>query len=186
MSVGFFGKLPARGDFVRSGLPRSFTDPWDAWLQRGLAYTQAAAPGWVAAWLEAPVWRFRLAPGLCGQDAVLGLWLPSVDRAGRYFPLTIAIVGPASLPPAFLDQAEQAGLDALAQDLEPAALSTRLQSAASVGGTSDAPSTAHGALWWTQGGPRVAAATIETASLPEGATFAAMVDATWNLAETAA
>ncbi len=35
--VGFFGKLPARGDFVRQGLPRSFTDTWDAWVAGALA-----------------------------------------------------------------------------------------------------------------------------------------------------
>ena len=29
---GFYGKLPARGDFVRAALPRDFTDRWDAWL----------------------------------------------------------------------------------------------------------------------------------------------------------
>ena len=36
-SAGLFGKLPARGDFVRENLPRDFTDAWDAWWQRGLA-----------------------------------------------------------------------------------------------------------------------------------------------------
>ncbi|MGH7155184.1 MAG: type VI secretion system-associated protein TagF, partial [Acetobacteraceae bacterium] len=30
---GLFGKLPARGDFIRIGLPRDFTDPWDEWLR---------------------------------------------------------------------------------------------------------------------------------------------------------
>lgn len=39
-SAGLFGKLPSRGDFVREGLSRDFTDAWDAWWQRGLAATQ--------------------------------------------------------------------------------------------------------------------------------------------------
>jgi type VI secretion system protein ImpM len=34
--AGLFGKLPARGDFVRENLPRDFTDGWDGWWQRGL------------------------------------------------------------------------------------------------------------------------------------------------------
>ena len=40
---GFWGKLPARGDFVRAGLPRSFVEPWDAWLQSALQVPQALA-----------------------------------------------------------------------------------------------------------------------------------------------
>ncbi len=28
-SMGFFGKIPARGDFVQRTLPPSFTTPWD-------------------------------------------------------------------------------------------------------------------------------------------------------------
>ena len=35
-AAGFFGKLPARGDFVRAGLPRDFIDSWDGWWQRML------------------------------------------------------------------------------------------------------------------------------------------------------
>ena len=82
--AGFFGKLPARGDFVRENLPRDFTDAWDGWWQRGMADTQARfGEDWREAWLEAPVWRFVLPPGLCGAAGVLGLWMPSVDRAGR-------------------------------------------------------------------------------------------------------
>src|ERR1700744_3183202 len=98
--VGFFGKLPARGDFVREGLPRDFTDAWDAWWQRGLAAVQQRPrQEWQASWLEAPVWRFILPPGLCGRGAVLGLWLPSVDSVGRYSPLTIAAVASTDWAP---------------------------------------------------------------------------------------
>ncbi len=94
-AIGFYGKLPARGDFVQAGLPRSFTDPWDRWLQRVLAASQAMlGDRWLPAWLEAPVWRFALMPGVCGPDPALGLWLPSVDRVGRHFPLTLAAVMP--------------------------------------------------------------------------------------------
>src|SRR5918993_1126825 len=51
--AGLFGKLPARGDFVRENLPRDFTDSWDGWWQRGLADTQARwRDEWDAARLE--------------------------------------------------------------------------------------------------------------------------------------
>src|SRR5262249_23889417 len=39
-----------------------------------------------------PIWRFALSPGLCGAGAATGVLMPSVDRVGRYFPLTIVAV----------------------------------------------------------------------------------------------
>ena len=70
--AGLFGKLPARGDFVRENLPRDFTDSWDGWWQRGLADTQVRwGDEWYDAWLEAPVWRFLLPPGINRLYAVI-------------------------------------------------------------------------------------------------------------------
>jgi type VI secretion system protein ImpM len=135
--AGFYGKLPARGDFVRFGLPRGFVDAWDGWLQEVLAASHAAlGEEWLPAWLEAPVWRFALAPGLAGGDAVIGLWMPSVDQVGRYFPLTLAAVFPGT-PPAvslqgaggFLDAFERAGRETLAADLTPEELAKRVVAA---------------------------------------------------------
>ena len=188
VSVGFFGKLPARGDFVTAGLPRTFVDPWDAWCQRGIAQTRAAAADWTDAWLEAPVWRFRLPPGCCGAQPVLGLWMPSVDRAGRYFPLTIAAVGdPAVSPGGFLDAAEQAGMAALEHDVEPGLLARQVSEAFGVGEPCPVPEAADGqAVWWTEGGPRVPAVTIVTACLLEGAAYAAAIDSAWAVAEAGA
>jgi type VI secretion system protein ImpM len=186
---GFYGKLPSRGDFVRENLPRDFAYNWDAWWQRGLAETQRRPQEeWLDAWLEAPVWRFVLPPGLCGAGGVLGLWMPSVDKAGRYFPLTIAAtaendwatcVGPMT---SFLEEAEAAGRDALEQDLPPAALARRIQEAFTA---SDAPTlapevNAGEAAWWTAGGPRVAARFEAGAALPEGGRFAALIDDRWG------
>ena len=50
--AGFYGKLPARGDFVRAGLPRDFTDPWDDWLQSVIAGSRALVGDGVAAGLS--------------------------------------------------------------------------------------------------------------------------------------
>jgi type VI secretion system protein ImpM len=187
--AGLFGKLPARGDFVRENLPRDFTDIWDAWWQRGLGETQRLPRDeWIAAWLEAPVWRFLLPPGLCGRNGVLGIWLPSVDKAGRYSPLTIAATAPGDWAPSvgamtsFLAAAEQSGRDALEHDLAPADLLQRILDAFIA---SDAPAPAPDlvlgrAAWWTEGGPRVAARLETATALPEGSRFAALIDDEWG------
>lgn len=88
---GFFGKLPQVGDFVRRGLPGEFLTPWDAWLQQGLLLSrERLAERWLDAYLKGPLWRFALSADLCGPAAWLGVLMPSVDRVGRYFPLTVA------------------------------------------------------------------------------------------------
>jgi type VI secretion system protein ImpM len=79
MTAGLFGKLPSNGDFVTRRLPRGFVDPWDRWLQEGMAASRRQlGDAWLDAFLHSPVWRFALAPGACGE------------RVGRYFPLTVA------------------------------------------------------------------------------------------------
>jgi type VI secretion system protein ImpM len=186
--VGLFGKLPARGDFVREDLPRDFTDPWDAWWQRGLAETQRRfGDKWRTAWLEAPVWRFLLPPGSCGPHAILGLWMPSVDKAGRYSPLTIAAVAAAdwarhagAMMP-FLVAAEEAGRDALEHDLSPVELLRRIRDGfvVSDGPTCQLAFPAKKAVWWTDGGPRVPPRRNVGTALPEGDHFAALIDDEW-------
>lgn len=89
--AGFYGKLAGRGDFVSRGLPQSFIEPWDAWLAAGLAASQAElGAGWLEAYLVSPLWRFAIAADLLGDQPVIGVLMPSIDRVGRYFPLTIA------------------------------------------------------------------------------------------------
>lgn len=96
MLFGFYGKLPCQGDFVSRRLPWEFTELWDAWMQRGLlAAREQLGERWLEVYLSAPVWRFRLAPGLVGAQGWIGLWFPSVDRVGRHFPLTVAAPVPA-------------------------------------------------------------------------------------------
>ncbi|QXH46440.1 type VI secretion system-associated protein TagF [Pseudomonas xanthosomatis] len=91
--LGFYGKLACRGDFVSRGLPQTFIQPWDQWLAAGLqASQQGLGERWLEAYLVSPLWRFALAPGVCGPDAVVGVLMPSIDRVGRYFPLTVAQV----------------------------------------------------------------------------------------------
>jgi type VI secretion system protein ImpM len=97
--VCWYGKLPARGDFVGRGLPPRFRSNWDAWLQGGLALAATKLHG--AALRErlgafAP-WRYvaLTAPG----EIWCGIVVASHDRVGRAFPLTLAERFTAPAPP---------------------------------------------------------------------------------------
>lgn len=176
--VGFYGKLPARGDFVRAGLPRDFTDPWDTWLQSVISGSQSLmGDAWLPAFLEAPVWRFTLPPGMCGGLAAIGLMLPSVDRAGRYFPLTFAALRAQAIArdsaEAWLDACEAAGRAALEQDTPPEVMAGML-------GTPELPEPTTEmveGIWWSEGSARVRPASLALGCLPDAATFAAMLGA---------
>lgn len=94
--AGWYGKLPCLGDFASRRLPTDFITAWDAWLQRSIASSrQQMGESWLDVFLKSPMWRFALAPGVCGEDAYAGLLLPSVDKVGRYFPLTLVLPLPA-------------------------------------------------------------------------------------------
>lgn len=167
---------------MRAGLPRDFIDTWDAWLQRRLADSrESLGQDWLPAWLEAPVWRFRLQQGICGACAVAGVLMPSVDRAGRHFPLTLACLAapddPQELDPAWLDRAEAAGIAAIERDLDPETLAGMLE--APMGPTTPAEhapgSLDDGCFWWTAGAPRVAPTGFATVALPDAKQFARML-----------
>lgn len=88
---GYFGKMPARGDFLSRGLPRDFIDPWDDWIQVSIEQSRTRLGGqWLDTYLTSPLWCFALAPSICGPHPWAGVLMPSVDAVGRYFPLTIA------------------------------------------------------------------------------------------------
>jgi type VI secretion system protein ImpM len=123
--AGFHGKLPARGDFLTGNLPRSFVDPWDEWLQAGIAASrEQLGERWLAIYLESPIWRFVLSPGACGPWPWAGVLMPSVDKVGRYFPLTIADTLPHNSSPvatvtaaaSWFERAEALAVQALEND----------------------------------------------------------------------
>lgn len=125
--LGFYGKLPARGDFVTRRLSRGFIEPWDAWLQSGLASaSDQLREQWPAPYLEAPLWRFLIGAGLCGKEAVAGVVMPSVDSVGRYFPLTLAAPLADCIAPtrtvldgaSWYEHVEDLALSALADDAD--------------------------------------------------------------------
>lgn len=114
-SVGFFGKLPGAGDFVQRRLPATFVERWDAHFERAVhASREALREGWAQAWRASPVWRFVLAPRVCGESAWAGVLGPSEDRVGRSFPMVLAApVTAAQVEPLLRDG--QAWFEALAQ-----------------------------------------------------------------------
>lgn len=123
--VGFYGKLPTHGDFLRRRTTDAFVSAWDAWLQAGMAASQAAlGERWLDVYLTSPAWRFACAAGACGPAPVVGVLVPSIDRVGRYFPLTVvAALSPdvpittvATQTVSFFEAAEQLLVDTLAAE----------------------------------------------------------------------
>ncbi|WP_449231066.1 type VI secretion system-associated protein TagF [Azospirillum doebereinerae] len=175
--TGCFGKLPARGDFLLRGLPRGFADPWHDWLANGIHGSRAAlGDGWLPAYLNAPIWRFALQPGVCGTQPAAGVLMASVDKAGRHFPLTIValLTGGARVDEesGWFDAVEELAFTALALDLDVegfvrdvAALVPALSVDDSTGGAGAA------ARWWTLGGEGVAAQSLVTDGLPDPVAF---------------
>ncbi len=90
-AAGFFGKLPCAGDFVQRRLPAGFVDAWDRHFETAVAHSRdALGEAWHDAFHASPVWRFALAPGVCGEAAWAGVMGPGADRVGRCFPMVIA------------------------------------------------------------------------------------------------
>ena len=100
---GWYGKLPSLGDFASRRLAPEWIETWDAWLAAGLlGWRERDQDHWLDDYLRGPSLRFLVMPGVLpgnhctactaaepGQSWV-GVLMPSVDRVGRYFPLTFA------------------------------------------------------------------------------------------------
>lgn len=139
---GFFGKIPGHGDFVDRGLSAGFKARWDEWLQQGLASSKAViGQDWLNIYLTSPVWRFVLGEGVCGSKGWAGVMVPSVDRVGRYFPLTIAAATEPGVVPLqvvtaaseWFEEIENIALEALDDDaVDSAMLARRIEEVGAV------------------------------------------------------
>jgi type VI secretion system protein ImpM len=119
---GAFGKMPSLGDFFRLRVAQDFVTIWDSWVQAALLSSrQLLGDRYDDCYMTAPVWRFVLPPGLAGGAGVMGVLMPSVDRVGRQFPLTL--VGPCSAASPLHDLAHQSPVLAELETLALAALS---------------------------------------------------------------
>lgn len=141
---GVFGKIPTLGDFITRRLHSRFVDSWDQWLQNALLISkEQLGTQWLDTYLTSPIWQFCLSPGICDTNCWAGIIMPSVDRVGRYFPLTFAV----ALPPDrqqdepsgwpidaiftkaahWFEQMEQLALATLQEDIDSTELDHRLQ-----------------------------------------------------------
>ncbi|MDG4874039.1 type VI secretion system-associated protein TagF [Mesorhizobium sp. WSM4935] len=94
---GFYGKMPAAGDFVTRRLPGDFVRMWDRWL------AQHIVPLFdLETWPAETALRFLAGPASFG--ASMGIVVQSADRIGRRFPLSVVVrLTEASLTLAYAD-----------------------------------------------------------------------------------
>jgi type VI secretion system protein ImpM len=125
LEVGFYGKLPSHGDFVRRRISDTFVRVWDGWLQQCVTASRTTlGDRWLDTYLTSPVWRFVCASGMFGPSPVAGVMVPSVDRVGRYFHLTVAAELPPDVNPVtavtalepFFDKAQRLVIETLATE----------------------------------------------------------------------
>ncbi|WP_085557229.1 type VI secretion system-associated protein TagF [Azospirillum agricola] len=199
--VGFHGKVPARGDFVGHGLPREVLEPWDGWLATALAETRRRlGGGWERCFAGAPVWRFALSAGLCGDAPLIGVLRPSADRVGRLYTFTIAAALPDTLDlsaapgacTAWFTRAEAIATGACRTGADVEGLPARLALlgrpepecphpiAVALVRRLAGPLAAGSSLWWTRGGGDVEPSLLSCRGLPGGARPTAMLDGAWD------
>lgn len=100
---GWFGKLPAVGDFAGRRVPHGFKTEWDLWFRSGMAVLRAQDDRlWAEDFARSSTWCFICPAGVTGWP-VCGLLAPSRDCVGRAYPLTVLALAP---------QAEAAALQA--------------------------------------------------------------------------
>lgn len=192
VAPGFYGKLPALGDFAARRLPAAFITPWDAFLQAGLAASRRRfGAAWTGHFLSAPVWRFLLTPGVLGAPGWIGILLPSVDRVGRYFPLTVAARLPARAfdtramlrgATAWYAAVEAIALQALSARVGPDTLDAGLAGIPAPSlppPAGSAPVTPH-TLWWTMGSEIAPECVLAGDALPADDRFSALLDGRWQ------
>ena len=171
--AGWYGKLPALGDFASRRLPSLFIEPWDRWLATGLSAWRYADPGWLEAFLAAPTWRFALGTGLPFRESpgYAGVLMPSVDRVGRYFPLTVVRPrgsGEANVPRQWLQAVEQVSLAALDDDWNAERFDAELGLLADIDESGPAWAGDGRTAWWYERDGQVSSP-ITTVGLPESA-----------------
>ncbi|RYF32101.1 MAG: type VI secretion system-associated protein TagF [Comamonadaceae bacterium] len=88
-SIAWYGKLPSLGDFAGRRMSHALTGEWDAWLRAGMdELRRADDTNWPETFVNAPLWFFVAHVAASGSP-VIGALAPSMDRVGRYYPLTV-------------------------------------------------------------------------------------------------
>lgn len=95
-SIAWYGKLPSLGDFAGRRMSHALTSEWDTWLRDGMEEMRRADDtGWPDAFVNAPLWFF-IAPVAALGSSAIGALAPSMDRVGRYYPLTVMATAPCA------------------------------------------------------------------------------------------
>ena len=173
VTPGWYGKLPTLGDFASRRLPPLFVEPWDRWLADGLASWRESDPDWLDAFLAAPTWRFALGAGVPFEQSpgYAGVLMPSVDRVGRYFPLTVVRprgVTEDEIPAAWLQALEGLAVAALHDDWNADRFDAELEAIEDADDAGPAWPEAGRTLWWCERDGEVSAP-LGTTGLPETA-----------------
>ena len=88
---GAFGKIPSLGDFFTYNLDQVMVENWDNWIQKYMiSLKNRLGSRWDQCFMTAPIWRFSLSAGVVSDNFTYGVMMPSIDRVGRQFPMTIA------------------------------------------------------------------------------------------------
>ncbi|MCZ8016047.1 MAG: type VI secretion system-associated protein TagF [Limnobacter sp.] len=92
-NIAWFGKLPCVGDFCSHNMSICLLSELDDWLSTAMqAGSGSHGPAWTRAYFETPihgfVWGHNTLPAL-GEVLVVGVLMPSVDKAGRAFPFVL-------------------------------------------------------------------------------------------------
>lgn len=184
---GAFGKMPSAGDFFRLNTPGGFVRVWDAWLQQIMLDGRAEyGADFDAHYMTAPIWRFTLPAGLAGAGAVMGVMMPSVDRVGRRFPLTLmtGLPGQGAAVPyhfgetALFERLEDVALDALEDTMTKDRLAAALADIPAPAAPAAGPAAAAGmavVLAGAQGRERLTAA-LDGARLADCSLWTAVLD----------
>jgi type VI secretion system protein ImpM len=140
-----FGKLPAHGDFVARGLSGPERADLDRWLSSSLADAREGfGEGFAEAFDAALPWLFAW-----NEDSwTAGAMAPSVDSAGRRFPLIVALRGLESAGArAASERCEEAIFAAVSDCWSADKLAEELLSVSVAPGPSDIDEG-----WWRKGG----------------------------------
>jgi type VI secretion system protein ImpM len=116
MKIGFFGKLPGYGDFVQRNVCPELVKYWDNWVLKSLSTShEQLGDLWRGKYFNSPIWRFVIRQKALSQTPVAGFIMPSVDKAGRCYPLTVICQAESEVNPFILarkmDLIHEAGED---------------------------------------------------------------------------
>jgi len=103
--VAWYGKLPSAADFVGRRMPHAMETAWDNWVRSGMDQVRhETGAKWQERFVNCPIWFFMYPTQVQGVLAA-GAIAPSIDRVGRYYPITVMALS-ASQPSGFTDDAQ--------------------------------------------------------------------------------